>query len=88
MTSTLETIPNVGPAVARKLRRLDIDDPDDLRGQDPQELFDRLCQIDGRTHDPCLLDTFEAAVSFANGGPALPWWHFSRQRKRRAASSA
>ncbi len=52
------------------------------------ELFERLCQIDGHAHDPCLLDTFTAAVSYANGGPALPWWHFSRQRKAREARIA
>jgi hypothetical protein len=30
---------------------------------------------------PCLLDTFVAAVSYADGGPARPWWEFSRERK-------
>ena len=34
MTSDLQTIPNVGPAVARKLERLDIAGVDDLRGRD------------------------------------------------------
>jgi hypothetical protein len=83
MTNSLTSIPNVGPAVARTLERLDIVTPADLRGRDPHELFDRLCQIDGRNHDPCLLDTFVAAVSYANGGPARPWWEFSRERKAR-----
>ena len=55
--------------------------PDDLRGRDPHELFDRLCELDGRRHDPCLLDTFVAVVSYADGGPARPWWEFSRERK-------
>ena len=83
MASPLTTIPNVGPAVARQLERLDIAVPDDLRGRDPHELFERLCELDGRGHDPCLLDTFVAAVSFAEGGPARPWWEFSRERKAR-----
>src|ERR671911_307725 len=78
MKSPLTTIPNVGAAVARKLEQLDITVPDDLRGQDPNELFERLCRLDGHPHDPCLLDTFTAAVSYADGGPARPWWHFSR----------
>ena len=43
-----------------------------------------ICALDGRRHDPCLLDTFVAAVSYANGGPARPWWEFSRERKARA----
>lgn len=80
----LTSIPNVGPVVARKLERLGIVRPDDLRGRDPDELFARLCALDGQRHDPCLLDTFVAAVSYADGGPARPWWEFSRERKARA----
>jgi hypothetical protein len=83
MTSPLTSIPNVGPAVARMLERLGIESLDDLAGRDPQELFDRLCALDGRPHDPCLLDTFVAVVTYADGGPARPWWEFSRERKAR-----
>jgi hypothetical protein len=84
-TRELTTMPNVGPAVARKLLQLGIERPADLRGQDAEELFHRLCAQDGRAHDPCLLDTFTAAVAFADGGPPRPWWEFSRERKARAA---
>jgi hypothetical protein len=82
--STLTSIPNVGPAVARKLERLGVREPDDLRGQDADELFERLCALDGRRHDPCLLDTFHAAVDVADGKPARPWWEYSRERKAAA----
>jgi hypothetical protein len=84
MTSTLTEIPNVGPAIARKLERIDVRGLDDLRGRDPEELFERLCALDGRRHDPCLLDTLVAAVAYADGGPARPWWEYSRERKARA----
>ncbi|HVF78521.1 MAG TPA: helix-hairpin-helix domain-containing protein [Solirubrobacteraceae bacterium] len=83
-SSDLQSIPNVGPAVARKLARLDMATVEDLRGQDGEELFERLCSLDGRRHDPCLLDTFVAAVDYANGAPARPWWEYSRERKARA----
>jgi len=63
MEGELTSLPNVGPAVARKLGRLGIERPEDLRGRDPDELFERLCALDGRPHDPCLLDTFVAVVS-------------------------
>jgi len=76
----LTSMPNVGPKVAAKLRRLDIESPEDLRGQDGEELFERLCTMDGQRHDPCLLDTFNAAVDYANGAPARPWWEYSRER--------
>lgn len=84
----LTSIPNVGPAIARRLLELDIARPEDLRGQDPEALFERLCALHGRRHDPCLLDTFAAAVAFADGEPARPWWEFSRERKARAAGAA
>jgi hypothetical protein len=80
----LTAIPNVGPASGRKLRAIDVTSADDLRGRDPEELFERLCALDGRRHDPCLLDTFVAAVDYANGAPARPWWEYSRERKARA----
>jgi hypothetical protein len=84
MSNVLTAIPNVGPAVARMLERLGIDSLDDLRGQDGEELHARLCALDGRRHDPCLLDTFVAVVDYADGGPARPWWEYSRERKARA----
>jgi hypothetical protein len=86
-TDALTAIPNVGPAIARKLARLGVGSAGDLRGRDPDELFERLCALDGRRHDPCLLDTFVAAVDYANGGPARPWWEYSRERKARAAAA-
>ncbi len=78
--TALTALPNVGPAVARKLARLGVTRPEELRGQDPDELFERLCGLDGRRHDPCLLDTFTAVVDFAGGAPARPWWEYSRER--------
>jgi hypothetical protein len=83
----LTSIPNVGPAIAHKLLALDIHGLDDLRGRDPEELFERLCALDGRRHDPCLLDTFVAAVDFANGAPPRPWWEYSRARKARSETA-
>jgi pathogenicity locus Cdd1 protein len=77
----LQTIPNVGPAVARKLARLDIACVADLRGRDGEELFERLCALDACRHDPCLLDTFVAVVDYVDGAPARPWWEYSRERK-------
>jgi|SRR6185295_12417707 hypothetical protein len=82
----LRTLPNIGPKIARMLTRLGIEEATDLRGQDPERLFQRLCDLDGRRHDPCLLDTFTAVVDYANGAPARPWWDYSRERKARVAA--
>jgi hypothetical protein len=78
-------LPNVGPAIARRLVRLGIARPEDLRGQDPDELFQRACDLAGAPEDPCLHDTFVALVEHADGAPARPWWEVSRERLSGAA---
>lgn len=82
----LEVIPNVGPAVAGDLRRSGITTPSELSGRDPYALYDDLCRLTGQRHDPCLLDTFIAAVRFMAGGPKKPWWVYTAERKRRLAA--
>lgn len=77
----LESIPNVGPAIAAKLRTLGIASRSELAGQDAYELYDNLNEQTGKRHDPCLLDVFISAVSFADGEPSRPWWEFTAQRK-------
>lgn len=82
----LEDIPNVGPAVAADLRQLGITMPGELAGRDPYAMYDDLCRITGHRHDPCLLDTFIAAVRYMEGGPKKPWWEYTAQRKRELAA--
>jgi hypothetical protein len=82
----LEDIPNVGPAIAADLRLVGVDHPDDLLGRDPYELYELLNEATGIRHDPCVLDTFIAAVRFVDGGPAMPWWSFTAERKRTLAA--
>jgi predicted GIY-YIG superfamily endonuclease len=81
----LEDIPNIGPAIAADLRQLGITTPDELPGRDPYAMYDDLCRITGQRHDPCLLDTFIAAVRFMEGAPKKPWWMFTAERKREMA---
>ncbi len=83
--SDLQQLCNVGPSIAGDLRRIGIEVPQDLCGQDPFQLYERLCEIDGQRHDPCVLDTFMAIVDFMNGKPAQPWWKYTTQRKREVA---
>jgi predicted GIY-YIG superfamily endonuclease len=78
----LEDIPNIGPAVAADLRQLGITTPAELPGRDPYSMYDDMCRITGQRHDPCLLDTFIAAVRFMEGAPKKPWWKYTAERKR------
>lgn len=82
----LEDIPNIGPAIAADLRRLGITTPSELQGRDPYAMYDDLCRITGQRHDPCLLDTFIAAVRYMEGGPKKPWWKYTAERKRELAA--
>jgi hypothetical protein len=84
--SDLEQLPNVGPAVAADFRLLGVARPQDLVGRDPYALYEELCRRTNQRHDPCLLDTFIAAVRFMEGGPKTPWWKFTAQRKRTLAA--
>lgn len=79
----LEHIPNIGHALADDLRNLGIRTPQDLVEQDGWVLYETLCLSSGKYHDPCVLDTFIAATEFMRGGPALPWWHHTADRKTR-----
>src|SRR5262245_29789401 len=78
----LEEIPNVGPAVAADLRQLGVTTPSELPGRDPYAMYDDLCRLTGQRHDPCLLDTFIAAVRYMEGEPKQPWWKYTAERKR------
>jgi hypothetical protein len=83
----LEAIPNIGPVVSVYLGQLGIHAPVDLKGQDPYILYQQLCAQTGVMHDPCLLDTFIAATRFMAGEPPLPWWRFTKERKRTLRTS-
>src|SRR5450755_446684 len=80
--AALEDLPNVGKEVAADLRELGIRLPAQLKRKDPYALYDALNRRTGLRHDPCLLDTFIAAVRFVEGGPVNPWWAYTAERKR------
>ncbi len=79
----LRRIPNVGPKMADDLLKLGVTSLEDAAGKDPDEMYHELCAIDAKRHDPCVRDVFAAVVSYADGGPARPWWEFTPERKAR-----
>jgi len=81
----LEQLPNIGRSLADDLRLIGVNTPSELIGRDPYSLYDELCRVTKQRHDPCVLDTFLAAVRFMEGGEAKPWWAFTAERKQRLA---
>ena len=77
----LRAIPNVGPRMAAELIKLGVTRLEDAAGRHPDEMYYELCAIDATGHDPCVRDVFAAVVSYAEGGPARPWWEFTPERK-------
>ena len=78
----LTDLPNIGKAGAADLELLGIGKPDDLVGQDPYEMYERLCILTGSSHDPCVIDVFISVTSFINGDEPKAWWNYTPERKR------
>ena len=84
----LDDLISIGPAMLRDFEMLGIRSMAQLARQNPQRMYSRLNRISGQRQDPCVLDTFCAAVAQARN-PRLPaekcqWWYWSRKRKREA----
>jgi Pathogenicity locus len=77
----LEQLPNIGPSIAGDLRLIGVQHPQALTEADAMQLYQRLCQATGKRHDPCVLDTFMAAIDFMRGADPKPWWLYTAQRK-------
>jgi len=76
---------SIGPAMLRDFDQLGIRSVTQLAKQDPKKMYARLGRLTGKRVDPCVLDTFCAAVAQARN-PRLPaeqcqWWYWSRKRK-------
>lgn len=78
----LQDIPNIGPAMVRDFQALGVREPKHLKGKDAYTLYKKMCKLSGKRQDPCVLDTYMAAVDFMNGAPARPWWWYTKKRKK------
>jgi len=85
ITRRLAELISVGPAMLRDFEMLGIRSVSQLAKQEPRRMYERLNRKTGQRQDPCVLDTFCAAVAQARN-PRLPaeqcqWWYWSRKRK-------
>ncbi len=78
--TNLTSIPGVGKSIAGDLTRLGITSVEELKGRDPEQLYDKLTVLDGKPHDRCILYVFRCAVYFAEtkypDGNKLQWWYW------------
>ena len=77
-----EEIPNIGEAMAEDLRSIGIKNPQELKNQNPYELYLKLCRKTKTYQDPCVLDVFLSAVYFMKGKGTKMWWEFTSERKK------
>lgn len=81
-TKELIKIPGVGKSIALDLQNIGIYTIADLKGKDPQLLFEQSNQFAGCVQDRCLLYTFRCAVYFAEtpkekqDNEKLKWWNW------------
>lgn len=80
----LQSIPGIGPSLAQDLRDLGYRAVADLRGADPEVMYDRLCRLTGLRQDPCVLYAFRCAAYYAtrtrHRPELLQWWHWKDRR--------
>lgn len=76
----LEQIPGVGKSIAGDLRHLGITSVDQLKSQDPERLYERLCQFKASPVDRCMLYVLRCAVYYAStldpDPRLLQWWNW------------
>lgn len=82
----LQVIPGVGKSIANDLLNIGIYRVDDLKGKDPQKLFEQSNKFAGCAQDRCLLYVFKCAVYFAetpkdkNENEKLKWWNYTDKK--------
>lgn len=73
-------IPGVGVSIAEDFWNLGFRSLDDLKGKDPEQLYDALCKYQGCKVDRCMLYVFRCAVYFVSekmhDAELLKWWNW------------
>jgi len=78
----LTVIPGIGKSIAKDLINIGINHVDDLKGQNPEELYDKVNKFVGCRQDRCLLYVFRCAIYYAETpkekqrAEKLKWWNW------------
>lgn len=80
--SELLQLSNIGPAMVCDLHLCGVYTIADLKDKDPTCLYETLCLLTEKRHDPCVWDVFAAAIHEAKTGEKTRWWAWTPERKR------
>jgi hypothetical protein len=76
----LQKIPSVGKSIAQDLRNIGIRTIADLKGKNPEILFEESNRYAGVMQDRCLLYSFRCAIYYAENSvhepEKLKWWNW------------
>ena len=75
-----QTLPGVGKSIADNLWGMGIRSVAELKGREPEELYERLCAYEGARVDRCALYVFRCIVYYVSTKKRrhklLKWWHW------------
>ena len=76
----LQVIPGIGKSIAQDLVDLKYREVEDLRGEDPEQMYQNLCDLRGKHIDRCVLYVFRCSVYFVSNSTheakLLKWWNW------------
>ncbi len=76
----LKQIPGVGDSIANDLFVVGIKSINDLKRENPELLYEKLCKIQNKRIDRCVLYVFREAVYYASNRKHKPellkWWNW------------
>lgn len=76
----LEQIPGVGKKIAQDIWNIGIHSLSQLEGQDPEQLYKKLCDFKAGPVDRCILYALRCAVYYASktkhDPQLLKWWNW------------
>lgn len=82
----LTSIPGVGKSIEQDLFNIGIRKVSDLKGQNPEKLFELSNNHAGVIQDRCLLYVFRCVVNYANNSgnvrnkEKLKWWNWKDKK--------
>ncbi len=89
--NNLQTIPGVGKSIAEDLRNIGVQTVADLKGKDPEKLFEMSNLFEGKIQDRCLLYVYREAVYFAEHKKPNPekskWWNWKDKNAKMKSSN-